>query len=86
MTRRGRYRSPASKVMNEAIELAIEERSPYPECSAFINADTPYTEREMKWAAEKGSSVVLVSPDLSTRVVAPEEILAGGDDSAHPAA
>jgi hypothetical protein len=61
--------------MNEAIELAIEERSPYPEQSAFIDADTPFTEREMKRAAEDGYSVVLVSPDCSTRVVAPEEIL-----------
>lgn len=78
------YRSPASRVMDEAIELAIEERSPFPEHSLFLDADTPYTEHYMKWAAEKGSSVVLVSPDLSTRVVPAEEILPDGDAPARP--
>jgi hypothetical protein len=29
--------SPAGRVMDEAIELAIEERSPYPERCAFLN-------------------------------------------------
>jgi hypothetical protein len=64
--------------MDEAIELAIEERSPYPERSTFLDADTPYTEAAMKNAAREGQSVVLVSPDLSTRVFAPEEILGPG--------
>lgn len=31
-------RSPAARVMSEAIELAIEERSPYPEKAAFIDS------------------------------------------------
>lgn len=31
--------SPAAKVMDEAIDLAIEGRSPYPERAAFIDAD-----------------------------------------------
>ena len=31
-------KSPATRVMREAIELAIEERSPYPEKAAFIDA------------------------------------------------
>src|ERR1035441_9382764 len=35
--------SPAVRVMKEAIELAIEERSPYPERAVFINADGPRT-------------------------------------------
>jgi len=64
--------------MDEAIELAIEERSPYPERSTFIDADTPYTDREMKRAAQRGQSVVLVSPDCSTRVLEPAEILGSG--------
>lgn len=84
MTRSGGYRSPASKVMDEAIELAIEERSPYPERSLFIDAGTPYTEHYMKRAAEEGCSVVLVSSDCSTQILAPEEILSNGDEPARP--
>jgi hypothetical protein len=34
-------RSPAAKVMDEALDLAIEGRSPYPEKAAFIDADAP---------------------------------------------
>ena len=34
-------KSPAARVMDEAIELAIEERSPYPEKAAFLDADEP---------------------------------------------
>jgi hypothetical protein len=78
--------SPASKAMDQAIDLAIAEKSPYPERAAFINAGTAHTDGEMKWAAKDGYAVVLVAPDLSTRVVAPEEILGAGDDSAQPAA
>jgi hypothetical protein len=74
--------SPASRLMDEAIELAIEEKAPYPEHSMFLDADTPYTEREMKRAAKEGCSVVLVSPDLSTRIVKPEEILGKNRDAA----
>jgi len=76
--------SPASRVMSEAIDLAIEERSPYPERSTFINADTPapYRERAMRRAAQEGQFVVLVSPDCSTRVIAPEEVLGAGTGDA----
>ncbi|HEV3320683.1 MAG TPA: hypothetical protein VG147_00645 [Solirubrobacteraceae bacterium] len=35
--------SPAMRVMEEAIELAIEERSPYPDRAVFINVDGPRT-------------------------------------------
>jgi hypothetical protein len=34
-------RSPAAKVMDEAIDLAIEGHSPYPERAAFIDAAPP---------------------------------------------
>jgi hypothetical protein len=82
MTERG-YRSavdavsPASRVMREALDLAIEERSPFPERSLFLDADVPLAVRwpEMERAAKEGTSVVLVSQDLSTRVLAPDEIL-----------
>jgi hypothetical protein len=65
-------RSPAAKVMDDAIELAIEGRSPYPERAAFIDADTPSAGHEIERAADEGLSVVLVSADGSTRVLKPE--------------
>ncbi len=65
-------RSPASIVMNEAIELAIAEKSPYPEASMFIDADTPYTEREISDAFDKGLAAVVVSADGSTRILRSE--------------
>jgi len=78
MTVKNGVQSPASLAMDEAIELAIEERSPYPEQSAFIDADTPYTDREMKRAAKNGYASVVVSADGSTRVVPPEDVLGPG--------
>lgn len=65
-------RSPAAKVMDEAIELAIEGRSPYPERAAFIDADTPSAGHDIERAANEGLSVVLVSADGSTRILRPE--------------
>lgn len=77
--------SPASEVMSEAIDLAIEERSPFPERSFFLDADVPLARREpeMKRAAREGTSVVLVFPDRSTHTLSPEEIL--GPESANSA-
>lgn len=65
-------RSPAAKVMNEAIDIAIEGRSPYPERAAFIDANTPSAGHDIERAADEGLSVVLVSADGSTRVLKPE--------------
>jgi hypothetical protein len=65
-------RSPAAKVMDEAIDLAIEGRSPYPEKAAFIDADTPSAGRAIERAADQGLSVVLVSADGSTHILKPE--------------
>jgi hypothetical protein len=64
--------SPAAKVMDEAINLAIEGRSPYPERAAFIDADTPSAGHDIERAADEGLPVVLVSADGSTRVLKPE--------------
>jgi hypothetical protein len=75
--------SPASKVMSEAIDLAIAEESPYPEQALFLNADVPFVHREMERAARDGYSVVLVSPDGDIQIIAPEEIL--GDEPASEA-
>lgn len=41
-------RSPAAKVMDEAIDLAIEGRSPYPGRAAFIDSDTASAARPTK--------------------------------------
>lgn len=64
--------SPAAKAMDEAIDLAIEDRSPYPERAAFIDADAPSAGHDIERAADEGLSVVLVSADGSTRVLKPE--------------
>lgn len=58
--------SPAARVMDEAIELAIDGRSPYPERATFIDADTPYVGSEIRRAVEQGSAIVLVAADGST--------------------
>lgn len=64
--------SPAGKVMDEAIELALQERSPYPDKSAFIDAETAHAGHEIRRAADEGRSVVLVTADGRTRVLRPE--------------
>jgi len=65
-------RSPAAKVMDEAIDLAIEGRSRYPERATFIDADTPSAGHEIKRAADEGLPVVLVAGDGSSQVLMPE--------------
>jgi hypothetical protein len=65
-------RSPAAKVMDEAIGLEIEGRSPYPDRAAFIDADTASAGCEIKRAADEGLPVVLVADDGSTRVLMPK--------------
>jgi hypothetical protein len=65
-------RSPAAKVMDEAIELALQGSSPYPERAAFIDAETAEAGREIRRAADQGLPVVLVAADGSTRVLSPD--------------
>lgn len=64
------FASPAAKVMDEAIELAPSGRSPYPDKSAFIDADTTHAGHEIR-RADEGRAVVLVAADGSTRVLRP---------------
>ena len=64
--------SPAAEVMDEAIDLAIEGRSPYPERAAFIDAGIPSAGHDIERAADEGLSVVLVSPNGSTRILKPK--------------
>jgi hypothetical protein len=64
-------KSPAARVMAEAIDLAIEERSPYPERACFIDADEPSVGAQIRRAADEGRAVVLVAADGSTRTLLP---------------
>ena len=64
--------SPVAKVMDEAIDLAIEDCSPYPERAAFINVGAPSAGYEIKRAADDGLSVVLVAANGSTHILKPE--------------
>jgi len=64
--------SPAARVMDEAIDLALEGRSPYPERAAFIDADAAEAGQEIQRAADQGLAVVLVAADGSTRILNPE--------------
>ena len=61
--------SPAAKVMDEAIKLGIEERSPYPERAAFIDADAATVSQQIKSAIDEGYAVVLAFDDGSTRIL-----------------
>lgn len=58
--------SPAGRVMNEAIELDIEGRSPYPKRASFIDADARYAGAEIRESVDEGYAIVLVSADGST--------------------
>lgn len=58
--------------MDEALDLAIKGRSPYPEKAAFIDADEPGVGHAIERAADQGLSVVLVSADGSTRILNPQ--------------
>jgi hypothetical protein len=63
--------SPASKAFDEAIDLALEDRSPYPHFATFIDTDTAYMEEEIDEAFEEGHAAVLISPDGSFQVLDP---------------
>ncbi len=64
--------SPAARVMDEAIELAIQERSPYPERATFLDAESPRVGVAIKRAIDEDRAIVLVSADGSTRILRAE--------------
>ena len=68
-------RSPAARVAHEAVELALQGRSPYPEKAMFIDADDPHAGSHIKTAVDEGKAVVLVDKDGSTRVLHPETVV-----------
>jgi hypothetical protein len=64
--------SPAARVMDQAIALALEDRSPYPETATFVDVDEPSAGEEIRRAADQGRAIVLVASDGSTRTLLPE--------------
>lgn len=58
--------SPAGLVMNEAIELDLEGRSPYPKRATFLDADMTRLGREIRRAVDEDYAIVLVAADGST--------------------
>lgn len=63
--------SVSTKVMMEAIELAIEGDSPYPHRAIFVDADASHAGMEVLRATDQGIPVVLVSGDGTSRVIEP---------------
>jgi hypothetical protein len=63
------HESPAAEVMSEAVEMAIEERSPYPDRAAFINADSRGIGAAIRRALDEDMAIVLVFPDRTTRTL-----------------
>jgi hypothetical protein len=63
--------SHVSKAFNEAIELSIEGRSPYPRGSTFVDADAPNLGPWIEENLRNGSAVVLVSRDGKTEILRP---------------
>ncbi|HEY3758410.1 MAG TPA: helix-turn-helix domain-containing protein [Solirubrobacteraceae bacterium] len=55
--------------MKTAVELAILERSPYPEKAAFVNLEEPNASDVIDRAIEEDRAVVLVAADGSTRTL-----------------
>jgi hypothetical protein len=58
--------SPVGRVMNEAIELDLEGRSPYPKRASFIDAEASYVGKEIRRAVAEDYAIVLVAADGST--------------------
>lgn len=61
--------SPTAKAMDRAIGLSVDGSSPYPERSAFVDADSPHAGHEISRALDEGYAVVLVSADGRERVI-----------------
>lgn len=62
---------PSTRVMTQAIELAIKGRSPYPDRASFVNHDSPNLSTAIAQAFDENLVVVLVWPDGSSRVLQP---------------
>jgi hypothetical protein len=58
-----RTENPADIAFLEAIELAIDDRSAYPDGAVFINSDEPWAGKATAEATAEGRAVVLCTPD-----------------------
>ena len=65
------HRSEAEKAFMEAIELGIEERSPFPDGSVFIDAELPLSGMQIAKAAAEGTPIVLCSSDGTRQILHP---------------
>lgn len=74
--------SPAAQVFSDALDLAMEDKSPFPDRSTFIDADSPKLSRAIEAANEDGQFAVVVSPDGSTRVISPRGTSGGAETQA----
>lgn len=74
--------SPAGRKLYEALDLAMENSSPFPDRSTFVDAGTSRTDRDIRQAAEEGQSAVVVSADGSATVLSPAEVLGPDADTA----
>jgi hypothetical protein len=72
LTKDGPVYSPASRLMDEAIELVLQERSPYPDRAWFLDYDAPQLGDSIAQAFDDDHAVVLVWPDGSARVLEPQ--------------
>jgi hypothetical protein len=70
-------KSPTARVMDRAIDLAIEGKSRYPEDAAFIDAESPHAGHEITRALDEGYAVVFVSADGRERVITAKVLAAG---------
>lgn len=68
--------SLTAKAMDRAIDLAIDGNSPYPEHTAFVDADSPHAGQEITRALDEGYAVVLVSADGRERVITAKTVAA----------
>jgi hypothetical protein len=73
ITKDGPIYSPASRLMDEAIELVLQERSPYPDRAWFLDYDAEQLGESIADAFDDRASVILVWPDGSSRVLQPSE-------------
>ncbi len=69
--RERQHRSEAERAFMEAIELGMQERSPYPEGAVFIDAEQPEAGVAISRAATEGKPVVLCSEDGRRQVLYP---------------
>jgi len=64
-------RTRAQIAMDEAIELAIEGRSPYPARGSFVDADAPFLADAIAIAVDEGRAIVICYGDGTRRVLKP---------------